>query len=322
MGSIRNGGEMENSFAATLVQGVKYAGGLVGFVGKSENAGTNISPVNIRMSYADCYLQATGSGTYAGGLIGIKDTGATLTLENVYAAGFIQKAENAAGLCGGDTSAAETTIRKAYAAMYYTTGAVINIAPLSKKFVDGGQCYFLKYNGSTDTTRGKTYTEMRAMAAADMGDGFRKLPDNTGAADTYPYGLSAEASGDTIYPFPCLKDLPHYGDWVDEPKAGINAIGEDFAEADNSVSGNGIPADMEDPDRGESGESQAPDGTVSGNKTPDRTPENSNVSSLRLPEAVVPSEHNMQGDDTGNEGSESDVDSVSGNMAGEGGDTP
>lgn len=111
VGSIKGGGTITESFAAMLVKGTTYAGGLVGNLDMpAENQLNN--PTKITKSYADCYIW---SGSWAGGLIGVQQylidkkgeeteevyDYLKLTLQNVYATGKISGAGSAAGLCGG-----------------------------------------------------------------------------------------------------------------------------------------------------------------------------------------------------------------------------
>ena len=88
---------IRRSFAATVIQGVRYAGGLVGNYGQ---CCSDCEPF-----YADCYLYAAANNGVAGGLIGALQSTANIALSNCYAAGFPAPAPPP-GLSGGDSPAA------------------------------------------------------------------------------------------------------------------------------------------------------------------------------------------------------------------------
>lgn len=198
VGAIRGGGTIKESFAATLVNGSIYAGGLVG------NLPKDTIEVKITESYADCCLCAGETGVdfaTTGGLIGLKeDVSPKLTLENVYATGFI-KGKNyvAAGLCGG-WYMSETTIRNAYAAVHYDDVHTVSL-PLANDIWpnNSANCYFLEPSGHWLAT---TYDDMSSI---NLGGAFGT------PTETHPYNLDGKNRG--TYPFPGLKGLPHYGDW-------------------------------------------------------------------------------------------------------------
>lgn len=201
-----NGGTITDCLAATLVKGTTVAGGLVG----------QTTGVTVNTSYADCYLKAST----AAGLIGTAD-GTTLT--NVYTAGFIDNtAENAAaaGLCNGTATA-----NYAYSAMHYEkTGADVPIVPLAGGVTAGNNsCDYLKYNGSPN---GKSFEDMiksefvglmngGIASGAFAGKKSAYDPSATENEKSHPYNL-LDGVPLTVYPFPGLADLPHYGDWSSE----------------------------------------------------------------------------------------------------------
>lgn len=206
VGTISISGTITNSFAATLVKGTIYAGGLVGHIGPAATS------LTVTGSYADCYIHNEGTENWAtaGGLIGLKESANTeLTLTNVYASGFISgKGYVAGGLCGGEVSV-KTNATNAYAVMRYD-GTYKSIFPLAAALTgwqDGkSNCYWLKYDGleyihyKDDDAR--SYAQMSALAFANtLGSAFTK------PVETHPYWNTG------VYPFPGLKGLPHYGDW-------------------------------------------------------------------------------------------------------------
>lgn len=201
VGTIRESGTIEASFAATLVKGTVYAGGLVGHIGSAAIS------VTVERSYADCYIHNEGTKDYAttGGLIGVKEAAGTeLILKNVYAAGFIYgKGRTAGGLCGGEF-ANKIAATNAYAAMRYQ-GAYTYTCALAgmQGTVSSTNCYWFattsfNTNGVQGTAR--NYTQMSSL---NMGGDFEKKT----AGNSNPYWNTG------LYPFPSLKVLPHYGDW-------------------------------------------------------------------------------------------------------------
>ena len=206
---VLNGGTITDCLAATLVKGTTVAGGLVG----------QTTDVTVNTSYADCYLKAST----AAGLIGTAGAAGTVTLTNVYTAGFIDNtAENvtAAGLCNGSAMA-----NHAYSAMHYEkTGEDVLIVPLAEGVTgDNNSCDYLKYNGSPN---GKSFEDMiksefvglmngGSAPGAFAGKKSAYDPSATENEKSHPYNL-LDGVPLTVYPFPGLADLPHYGDWSSE----------------------------------------------------------------------------------------------------------
>lgn len=180
-----NGGTITDCLAATLVKGTTVAGGLVG----------QTTGVTVSTSYADCYLVAPT----AGGLIGT--AGGTVMLANVYAAGFIDntvEGAKAAGLlCSGNATA-----NHAYSAMHYesTEGAIVPLAA-GVTAGDGSRCYYLGVDKDGKPYEDMIEQEFLTKIGADFGWKY---------SDSHPYSLLKDL---TTYPFPGLKELPHYGDW-------------------------------------------------------------------------------------------------------------
>lgn len=180
-----NGGTITDCLAATLVKGTTAAGGLVG----------QATGVTVSTSYADCYLVAPT----AGGLIGT--AGGTVMLANVYAAGFIDntvEGAKAAGLlCSGNATA-----NHAYSAMHYesTEGAIVPLAA-GVTAGDGSRCYYLGVDKDGQPYEDMIEQEFLTKMGADFGWKY---------SDSHPYSLLKDL---TTYPFPGLKELPHYGDW-------------------------------------------------------------------------------------------------------------
>lgn len=208
---VLNGGTITDCLAATLVKGTTVAGGLVG----------QTTGVTVNTSYADCYLKAST----AAGLIGTAGAGGTVTLTNVYTAGFIDNTATdatAAGLCNGSARA-----NHAYSAMHYEkTGENVPIVPLAEG-VTNSSCYYLKYSGSpSENLQGKSFEDMiksefvglmneGSAPGAFAGKKSAYDPSATENEKSHPYNL-LDGVPLTVYPFPGLADLPHYGDWSSE----------------------------------------------------------------------------------------------------------
>lgn len=194
-GELSGTSAIKKCLSATLIRGGSVTGGLVG-----QTSGS----VNVENSYADCYL----TGHNVAGLIG--NVGGSATLTNVYTAGFIDGVDaegSAAGLCGGTGVA----VQNAYSAMQYENmpeGATVQHLPDGA----GPNCYYLASNSNNDG--GKTFQEMsvagfvNTMNNGTSGGAFARKS----LGDSHPYNLR-EGVELTLYPFPGLEGLPHYGDW-------------------------------------------------------------------------------------------------------------
>lgn len=190
---------ISDSFAATAIQGIKRAGGLLG---SSEDV-----PVTLTNSYADCRL----TGDEAGGLVG--HTTAETVLANCYAAGFIDMAgtEKAAGFCLG---ASGITAGNSYAALTYTgdtTGKTIYKLDEAQNAGNFTHTYYLGNADETFSHTGgefpaSTYEQMASPEFAEaLGDAFAFKEYQTPAVsrNTYPYNLQ-ETQTLTAYSFPGL----------------------------------------------------------------------------------------------------------------------
>lgn len=216
-----NGGTIQNSLAATTIQGTQLAGGLVGTTGGA---------VTIEKSYADCYL----AGPNAAGLVAqLNDP---LTLTNCYAAGFIVgESTKAAGLCLGSGT---TTSENVYTVVHYE-GKTKTYYPLTEKG-KGDSLTNTYYRGASVETLPddycKTYQDMIANAfVTNMGTNFAEK-NNT---NSHPYNLRVNQEL-TYYVFPGLASLPHYGDWQGEPKVPSLVYYEQYADDSYGFAGGNI----------------------------------------------------------------------------------
>lgn len=185
-----NGGMIKGCLAATLVKGTNTAGGLVGLAEDT---------VTVERSYADCYLTA---GTVAG-LVGATD--GTVRFTNVYAAGFINNATvNAAGLCnkGKAVLGVAVTAQNVYSAMNYKN-TEITIIPLAEGVGHSDTAHRYYLNVDENGKSFKNMTEQAFLTSMEAGFEWKQ-------SDSHPYSLLMALNA---YPFPGLKDLPHYGDW-------------------------------------------------------------------------------------------------------------
>lgn len=193
------------SFAATTVNGAAGCGGLVGRSG--------VASLTVSGSYADCYL--TGGGS-AGGLIGESQNAPELA--GCYAAGFIMEPEEpahslkTAGLVNGDGVAA----KNCYSVVRVFRDGRLE-RPATPLYGDAG-------TGSGDVRYLYTPAD---VTGTPFGTAFEYEAEKP---RTHVYNLrhKLDPSQERLnppYPFPGLKDLPHYGDWaelnVDPVPAGL-----------------------------------------------------------------------------------------------------
>ena len=205
---------IRDSFAATVLRGESAAGGLIGEVRAAD--------VNISRSYADSYIYAGETDGSAGGMLGVCD-GNRLTMENSYAAGFLSGGVTA-GLNAGSFS--DTTVNNVYTAcalldengiMDYTT---LVLGQNATSVGNISRLYYFNEGIKTSAYDERVYYrdwsgKNRANAIATKLSG--EFDDDTG--DTNAYNL-IDTLGLTLYSFPKLKNIPHYGDWQAEFESG------------------------------------------------------------------------------------------------------
>lgn len=216
-GYVQGNCTITDSLAATLVEGTSRAGGLVGQF--------NGSDLTVSNSYADCYLKGVEK---AAGLVGEMAAG-DATLTDCYAAGYIEKGTAVAGLCAGTGS---TTATNVYSVMrFLNSGEGVTIDNLAQSLDESSaNTYFL---GSG--TNGLSYETMVSddFITTMGGSTFAR---KTG--DSHPYNLRDRLTL-TIYSYPGLKNLPHYGDWTAQFKEPSLVYYEQYGkqETDWGVSG-------------------------------------------------------------------------------------
>ena len=230
---------VKNSLAATVIQGKTAAGGLVGI---------GHGGISLDHSYADCYLYSDPDTTetdagYASGLIGWRVVAtATLKITDCYAAGFLV-GKTTAGLVACDLSADNNTLQNVYSACVPLTAEKLTYGTviLNKNQGDGSYAKKVYYLGkSAEPTIGTpiSYSELNAADAEKLFDSTAFTRQNS---DTYAYNLM-KGLGLTLYSYPKLKNLPHYGDWKAEFENGALVYYEWYGGTDYGFFGANVEA--------------------------------------------------------------------------------
>ena len=238
---------IKNSLAATVIQGKTAAGGLVGI---------GHGGISLDHSYADCYLYSDPDTTetdagYASGLIGWR-YGATTTLKitDCYTAGFLV-GKTTAGLVACDLSAKNNTLQNVYSACVPLTVEKLTYGTADK----GGfgatveHVYYLGETENPDTTIGTpiSYGDLNTKDVKKLFDSKAFTRQNS---DTYAYNLMS-GLGLTLYSYPKLKELPHYGDWQAEFENGALVYYERYGETDYGFFGANVEALSDKPVTGD-----------------------------------------------------------------------
>ncbi len=188
--------DISGCFAATVMEAEANAGGLVGYVASG-------ATVNISGSYADSYITAAAVG-------GLAVSEGTVTLENVYTAGYLTGSTEAAGLVLG-----KAAMKNSYAAIRYLGDGGIYTTAVSGSA--SGKVLYLQAGDGIHVNNTEEYTFValsnRAAVSNELGQGF--VAD---ASQTFAYQLMGQ--GVSEYSFPALRGLPHYGDWDAEFESG------------------------------------------------------------------------------------------------------
>lgn len=205
---------IQNSLAATVIQGKTAAGGLVGI---------GHGGISLDHSYADCYLYSDPDTTksdagYASGLIGWRFVAtATLKITDCYAAGFLV-GKTTAGLVACDLTGNE--LKNVYSACSPLTGERLTYGTAANTSGEESgtlpTVYYLGESAKPTIGEKKSYQDLNAADAEKL---FASASSNNAFtrknSDTYAYNLM-KGLGLTLYSYPKLKDLPHYGDWKAE----------------------------------------------------------------------------------------------------------
>lgn len=216
---------IRRSFAATVIQGVRYAGGLVG--------NTDSAALTVDHSYADCYLYAAANNGVAGGLIGACNGTANIALSNCYAAGF-QSAGTTAGLSGGELSGGDS-LKACYSACVRLgtdmklTYSTVKPPAAGTAPADIDAVYYLF--PSRNDLSGTSFVNYAKWSGQNRTEGVKALGTTFTAetSDTVAYNLM-DNMGLSTYSYPRLTGLPHYGDWQADFESGALAYYEKYSD--------------------------------------------------------------------------------------------
>ncbi|MEF2924965.1 MAG: type II secretion system protein [Oscillospiraceae bacterium] len=216
---------IRRSFAATVIQGVRYAGGLVG--------NTDSAALTVDHSYADCYLYAAANNGVAGGLIGACNGTANIALSNCYAAGF-QSAGTTAGLSGGELSDGDS-LKACYSACVRLgtdmklTYSTVKPPAAGTAPADIDAVYYLF--PSRNDLSGTSFVNYAEWSGQNRAEGVKVLGTAFTAetSDTVAYNLMDDM-GLSTYSYPRLTGLPHYGDWQADFESGALAYYEKYSD--------------------------------------------------------------------------------------------
>jgi len=212
---------IENSYAATVVGSRIAAGGLVGY--------TN-SRLEIKYSYADCYL----NGITVGGLVGTRLASANVIMDSCYAAGLpYGSVTNAAGLIYGKLDKGINT----YTAFNVITATTLRYS-VATECTSGNRVYYITRANTSVTVHDLAENKAKAVSVNKLGnssegnttindylnpDVFEFKPnDENGKSTSHPYNYNGFELDE--YPLPKIKGIDHYGDWalpVEAKSAGL-----------------------------------------------------------------------------------------------------
>ena len=228
---------IKNSLAATVIQGKTAAGGLVGI---------GHGGISLDHSYADCYLYSDSETTetdagYASGLIGWRFVAtATLKITDCYAAGFLE-GQTTAGLVACDLTGNE--LENVYSACATLTGESLTYGTAANTSGEGSgtlpkTVYYLGESEKSTIGTPISYSKLNAADAEKLFDSKAFTRQN---GDTYAYNLMS-GLGLTLYSYPKLKNLPHYGDWKAEFEEGALVYYEKYADGSYGFFGANVEA--------------------------------------------------------------------------------
>lgn len=231
---------IKNSLAATVIRGGDSAGGLVG---------DGCMGLTIDRSYADCYLYSDEETGHTGGLLGSWQVGtADISITNCYTAGFL-KSKTTAGFVAYDLSADNVTLTNLYSACVPLTAEKLSYGTVILNSSTGGKnaknVYYLGETENPDTTIGTkiNYSDLNAENAVEklFASGSSNNAFTRKNSDTYAYNLM-KGLGLTLYSYPKLTSLPHYGDWKAEFENGALVYYEKYADGSYGFFGANVEA--------------------------------------------------------------------------------
>ena len=234
---------IQNSLAATVIRGKTAAGGLVGI---------GHGGISLDHSYADCYLYSNMTSGKTGGLIGQRDAATTtLKITDCYTAGFLA-GKTTAGLVPCDLTG--NTLENVYSACAPLTGGSLTYGTAANTSGGGSgtipTVYYLGNSAEPTIGKEKYYQDLNAadaekLFASDTSNAFTRKN-----SDTYAYNLMS-GLGLTLYSYPKLKNLPHYGDWQAEFEEGALVYYEQYGETDYGFFGANVEALSDKPVTGD-----------------------------------------------------------------------
>lgn len=230
VGLVDTGKELRvtSSATATTVAAANAAGGLVGLV-----RGT----LRVNTAYTDCYLNSRRTG----GLVGAAPVG-RIYATGFYTAGYQVATAQAAGILPGALK--EGSFHYGYTAVSYTVPG-------------GGSIYTTAGNGSVNrvyTTTKNALGDSRPAVLYDIpgtGSVTSKELSSAEFANSLSYAFRFQVGGDTTpynlldqglttYPYPMLKNIPHYGDWEENAEGWNFVYFEEYADGTYGVYGSGL----------------------------------------------------------------------------------
>ena len=237
VGLVDTGKELKvtSSASATTVAAVNAAGGMVGLV-----RGT----LNVKTAYTDCYLNSRRTG----GLVGAAPVG-SIYATGFYTAGYQVATAQAAGILPGALK--EGSFHYGYTAVSYTVPG-------------GGSIYTTAGNGSVNkvyTTTKNALGDSRPAVLYDIpgtGSVTSKELSSAEFANSLSYAFRFQVGGDTTpynlldqglttYPYPMLKNIPHYGDWEENAEGWNFVYFEEYADGTYGVYGSGLKLSTDKP---------------------------------------------------------------------------
>ena len=212
-----------NSYSSTVLQANTTAGGLVGMI-------TSTGSLTVDTSYSDSYIFATTGAGLAGNSSG------TVTIDNVYAAGFLALKDHGtgAGLVNGTVS----HLKNAYTLVKPCTSddsGIVDKEPEGYTYYatvssgDVSNVYYVRSSVNTGINKGEA-VNAKNLKDKKLGTQFQQ----TTLAD-HPYKLMGQSL--TSYSYPKLNGLAHYGDWDAEFEEGSLVYYEQYSDGTNTYYG-------------------------------------------------------------------------------------
>ena len=230
VGLVDTGKELKvtSSASATTVAAANAAGGLAGLV-----RGT----LNVNTAYTDCYLNSRRTG----GLVGAAPVG-RIYATGFYTAGYQVATAQAAGILPGALK--EGSFHYGYTAVSYTVpggGSIYTTAGNGKVY----KVYTTTKNALGESSTAVLYdipgtgsVTSKELSSAEFANSLSYAFRFQVGGDTTPYNLLDQ--GLTTYPYPMLKNIPHYGDWEENAEGWNFVYFEEYADGTYGVYGSGL----------------------------------------------------------------------------------